>query len=127
YFAKGYSYCGTGNALRQLGNYKAALRFYRKALSYYRKTQDRADMALVLWGMAECYKKIDIKKAYRYIIKAKKLIKGLQEVRGRILINLTESHIRYAMGDVERAKKLFNRAVKISIKHKANTLIESFG
>ncbi len=127
FFGKGYSYCGTANALRQLGRYKTALEYYKKALYYYNKTDDKADIALVLWGMAECYKKIDLKKAYFYINKAKRLIKNIHEIRGSILIKLTESHIRYARGEREKAKKLFNEAFELSKKHKLNTLIETFG
>ncbi|MCX7905071.1 MAG: tetratricopeptide repeat protein [Elusimicrobiales bacterium] len=126
-FAKGYSYCGAANALRQMGFYKKAIKYYNKALKYYLKIKDNADIALVLWGLAECYKKYDINKALVYLKKAKKYLKDKKEIRGKILILFSESYIRYIKGDIKKAKNLFNRAMKLSKKHSMYIYLENFG
>ncbi|MCX7641413.1 MAG: tetratricopeptide repeat protein [Elusimicrobiales bacterium] len=126
-FAKGYSYCGTANALRQMGKFKQAIKYYKKALNFYKKVGDEPDIALVLWGMAECYKKYNIDRALKIILQAKKYIKNSQEIRGKVLIILTESYLRYTKGEIKKAKKLFNAAIKLSNKHSIYTYIETFG
>lgn len=126
-FAKGYSLCGTANALRQLGRYKTALRYYRKALFYYKKIKDNPDTALVLWGMSECFKKIDLKKADKCLKEARKYLKNTHEIRGKILVNISDAHLRYVSGDIKNSKILFNKALELSLKHNLNTVIECFG
>lgn len=127
YFAKAYSYCGTANALRQIGKFGKALKYYRYALKYYTFIKDNPDTALVLWGMAECYKRYNLNKALKYVCKAKKYLKDTHEIRGKILVTLTESYIRYALGEKLKANKLFYNAIVLSKRHKLNTLMETFG
>lgn len=126
-FAKAYSYCGSANALRQMGSFKEALRYYKIALNYYTTIEDDPDTALVLWGMAECYKKYNLKKALECISKAKKYLRNSYEIRGKILLKLTEAQIRYALGDNMKARRLFFQAISLAKKHKLNTPIETFG
>lgn len=126
-FAKGYALCGTGNALRQLGDYNLALRYYKIALKHYAKIKDFADLALVLWGMSECYKKKDINTALMIAKKALNYLKNLSEPRGLILIYMTLGHIYYIKGQINKAKKYFDLAIKISKKHNLNVYLECFG
>lgn len=126
-FAKAYSFCGTGNALRQMGKIEEALKYYKTSLKLYEKIKDNPDTALVLWGMAECYKKTNIKKAIQCIRKAKKLLKNSYEIRGKILLKKLEAEIKYSIGNKKEAKKLFEEAYNLAKKHKLNTLVETFG
>lgn len=125
-FARAYSFCGTANALRQMGKINNALRYYKIALKLYQKIKDNPDTALVLWGMAECYKKIDITKSLQFINRAKKLLKNSHEIRGSILLKKIEAEIKYVLGKKKEAQRIFDSAYKLAKKYKFNTLFETF-
>lgn len=126
-FAKAYAYCGMANGLRQMGKFTLAIKNYKKSLQLYSRIGDRLDLALVLWGLGECYKrKMKLPEALFYFKKADKLFKTGFEPRGMILNQISISHTLYLSGRKEEAKRIFFDAIKKAKKYKLNTYLEIF-
>lgn len=126
-FALAYSYCGMGNAQRQLGKIRESILNYKKSAYYYRLLKDKLDLGLVYWGLGESYKKLGkFKKAIFYLDKADALFKDGYEKRGQILSMISRAQIYYLLEKTDMAKKIYKKAIKLADKEGLNTYLEIF-
>jgi len=127
FFAIAYSYCGMGNALRQLGRLNEAEGMYKRSFKYYSLIGDKVDLGFVCWGLGEIYKKKGyLNKALGYFNKAGVLFKKGLEKRGEILNMISTSQLLYLFGEKNKANTLYFKALKIAKKEKLNTYLEIF-
>jgi len=127
YFSKAYYYCGTANALRQMGDYHKAIKNYLISYRYYKKTGDNLDLALVLWGLGNAYMKVGrIKLAEGCFLKANKFFEEGFEPRGNILNLFSLSYIYYINGKVSKAEKIYFKAINEAKRNNLKTYLEFF-
>lgn len=126
-FATAYVHCGMANSLRQLGSLDEALKNYRISYRYYSKINDSLDLALVLWGTGECYKKKNkLKKAVALFKKASELFKTGFEPRGEILNMISTAETLYLLGNIKESDKIYFKAVAMAKKNHLYTYLERF-
>ncbi len=126
-FGKAYINCGLANGLRQKGDYKTAFKHYLVADKLYSKIDDKADLGFVKWGKAFILaKQGKIKLAFAELKQAEKLFSKTDEVRGQILTQLSLANCVYILGDVKKADKIYDNAVKHARKEKLYTHLETF-
>lgn len=126
-FGKAYINCGLANGLRQKGDYKTAFKHYLVADKLYSKIDDKADLGFVKWGKAFILmKQSKIKQAFNELKLAEKLFSKTDEVRGQLLTQLSLANCLYILGDVKKADKIYDNAIKKARKENLYTYLETF-
>jgi len=104
-----------------------AYKHYLLADKLYSKIDDKADLGFVKWGKAYVLaKQGKIKQAYTELKLAEKLFAGTDEVRGQILTQLSLANCIYVLGDVKKADKIYDNAIKQARKENLYTYLETF-
>ncbi|MBP7796258.1 MAG: tetratricopeptide repeat protein [Elusimicrobiales bacterium] len=126
-FATAYVHCGMANSLRQSQRLDDAIKNYRISYKYYSKINDSLDLALVLWGAGECYKKKNkLDTALKLFKKASKLFKTGFEPRGEILNMISTAETLYLLGNIKEANKIYFNAIAKAKKNHLYTYLERF-
>ncbi|MDR0952603.1 MAG: hypothetical protein LBM71_00175 [Elusimicrobiota bacterium] len=126
-FGKAYTNCGMANGLRQLGKYDEAMRRYLVADRLYTSINDTVDLGFVKWGKADVLKrKNKLGEALKELMEARRLFAASDEIRGQILTELALAQVLYALGDTEKAEKIYDDAVARAKKEGLHTYLEAY-
>lgn len=126
-FALAYSFCGSANALRQLGQLSEAKKLYERSRRLYSSLKDDADLGFVYWGRGEIKrKKGDLNGALSDFKMALKLFSRCFEKRGEVLSVLSMAKTLYAMGCKDKADNMYFRAIKTAKKEGLKTYLEDY-
>ncbi|NLI09919.1 MAG: tetratricopeptide repeat protein [Elusimicrobia bacterium] len=126
-FALAYSFCGTANALRQLGRLDEAEKLYLKSKILYSRLGDKPDLGFVYWGLGEIYRKRgNLRTSLFYLKKSSFLFKQGFEKRGEILSLISSAKVLYALGQTDKARKNYFSALKKARSENINTYLEDY-
>ncbi|TPW20278.1 MAG: Tetratricopeptide domain-containing protein [Elusimicrobia bacterium] len=126
-FGRAYAACGGANALRQLGRLDDAERGYRRAYAIYAKLGDPVDLAYVDWGWGEVHlKRGELAQALKRFAAAERAFRDGHETRGVVLCLHSRARALHAQGATHQAERLFSEGVKLALRAKIHTHLESF-